>query len=97
MNQCIKFIDEPSDISAVDNQDYAEDKLIELCETMESSGLNLLEITSALVFVTHYLLSRKDNRDAEKYYRYLLKQCHAQIEALHEFYELPAQRGANQP
>jgi hypothetical protein len=73
----------------VENQDYVEDKLFALCEDLERCGVKDIEIASGLLFTLHYMLSKRDIREARKYYSCLLKQCHEQIEALHEFYELP--------
>ncbi|MGH1376256.1 MAG: hypothetical protein ACRBCK_07910 [Alphaproteobacteria bacterium] len=78
-----------TEIISVEHQDYVEDKFISLCNELESIGIHTLEIASGMMFVTHYLLSQKDNKEAEKYYKYLAKQCQNQIEALHEFYEIP--------
>lgn len=78
-----------TEIISMEHQDYVEDKFISLCNELESIGIHTLEIASGMMFVTHYLMCQKDNREAEKYYRYLAKQCQNQIEALHEFYEVP--------
>ena len=92
MNCCTKIYEDDVELIAVDNQDYVEDKLIEICEEMTSGGVHLLEITSALIFVTHYMLCKDESSNTEKYYRYLLKQCQVQIEALHELNEFPMEQ-----
>lgn len=89
MSQCLKIRDDHADFITAENLDYVEDKLIGLCEDMKRDGVHLLELTSALIFVTHFLLSEESNDVAARYYRFLSKQCQEQIDALHEFYELP--------
>lgn len=70
---------------ALDNIDYVEDKLIELCEDLEKCGVHILEISSALLFTMHYMLAQQpNNSNAEKYHRYLFKQYNEQIKALPE-------------
>ncbi|MGH1402840.1 MAG: hypothetical protein ACRBDL_01205 [Alphaproteobacteria bacterium] len=72
---------------AVDNLDYVEDKLIELCDYLQSGGVHGLEVASGLLFTAHYILTRESEHNAQKYYRYLLKQCREQLNALPELVE----------
>ncbi len=72
------------DIIALNNLDYAEDKIIELCENLESGGVHSLEIASGLLFTAHYLLTQESKNNAKRYYKYLLKQCREQLNALPE-------------
>ena len=92
MSNALNISNRRDDFVAVEHLDYTEDKLIELCEDMQREGVHLLEITSALIFATHYLLSSEQKEVAEKYYRFLSKQCTEQMDALHEFYDLPITR-----
>ncbi len=90
MSNCLRIHDNQDDFVVAENLDYVEDSLVEVCEKMRGEGVHLLEIASALIFVTHYMLSKETREDAQKYYRFLTRQCATQVEALHEFYELPS-------
>ncbi len=72
------------DIIAINNIDYVEDKIIEMCEFLESGGVHSLEIASGLLFTAHYILTKESENNAKKYYKYLLKQCREQLNALPE-------------
>lgn len=72
------------DITAADNLEQIEDRLVEICDQMERNGHQTLEIASSLIFVTHYLLCRDENNNTTRDYHYLLKQCQSQIDAMHE-------------
>lgn len=79
-----------TEIILIENQDYVEDKLIALCDDLERAGVKDIEIASGLIFTLHYLLCKKENtREAQQYYKFLLKQCRQNVEAMEEFFVLP--------
>ncbi|MDH5723676.1 MAG: hypothetical protein OEY94_10200 [Alphaproteobacteria bacterium] len=79
-----------SEIILIEHQEHVEDKLITLCENLERTGVKDIEIASGLIFTLHYILCKKENpKEARQYYKFLLKQCRQNIEAIEEFFILP--------